>query len=58
LSNCHDPRIHPSSYIKKFLGSPTDLDSEELKKKHDDLQEEVARLQRENESLNKQVRPP
>merc|ERR1712048_1344282 len=42
-------------YIKKFLGSPTDLAADELKQTHQRLQDEVTRLEQQNEDLKRQL---
>ena len=44
-----------SSFIKKYLGSPTDIDVEKLKIEYEKLKDENIRLNKQVEDLNKEV---
>lgn len=44
-----------SSFIKKYLGSPTDIDVEKLKVEYENLREENIKLQKQVEDLKKEL---
>ena len=48
--------IKTLSFIKKYLGSPTDIDVEKLKIEYEKLKEENLRLHKEVDSLKREVR--
>lgn len=43
------------SFIKKYLGSPTDIDVERLKVEYENLREENIKLQKQVEDLKKEL---
>jgi len=47
--------LTPLSFIKKYLGSPTDIDVEKLKIEYEKLKDENLRLQKQVEELKKEV---
>lgn len=44
------------SFIKKYLGSPTDIDVEKLKIEYEKLKEENLRLHKQADDLKREVR--
>ena len=46
----------PASYIKKYLGSPTDIDVERLQVEYEKLKDENLRLKKTVEELKKEVK--
>jgi hypothetical protein len=49
---------HLVSFIKKYLGSPTDIDVEKLKIEYEKLKDENLRLQKQVDELKKEVMTP
>ena len=43
------------SFIKKYLGSPADIDVEKLKVEYDNLKEQNIKLQKQVEELKKEL---
>jgi len=48
--------IKTLSYIKKYLGSPTDIDVERLQVEYEKLKDENLRLKKTVEELKKEVK--
>ena len=45
------------SFIKKYLGSPTDIDVDKLKIEYERLKDENIKLKRQVDELTKEVKP-